>query len=396
MRRLALLAATTVFITSATASAQNYTFGDWARDQGYEPGDAMPEYVRAYEAGIDSLDGIQDFDWLNTMILGLESNRISTIEPGDFDGLIYLQNLYLHYNQISSIDSGVFSGADLTHLELGGNPIVSIESGAFSNVTNLRMLGLSENTVMTDLNLEAANLSRIFWFNVRWNRNITSVSLRNAIVSPSSLGYLFYSSRNTPRAIGQVEAAITELDLSGIDFTGITDLESLYRMDDLTDLWIVNSQNMDAVLLDILLDNLETIEGTDTEGVLHMTQSDFDAFNTAGGDLLSDWNDEPGHHVEFLSPGDVSHDSEVNGLDVDPFVDVLLGSRFDVAADMNEDQVVNGLDIDPFVDAVIDAGGAHVATAGTSVPESSTLALAALSSLGLLGYRWRQRKYANN
>jgi hypothetical protein len=23
-------------------SGQNYTFGDWARDQGYSPGDAMP------------------------------------------------------------------------------------------------------------------------------------------------------------------------------------------------------------------------------------------------------------------------------------------------------------------------------------------------------------------
>ncbi|MBG7606252.1 MAG: hypothetical protein IZT58_16750, partial [Actinobacteria bacterium] len=48
-----------------------------------------------------------------------------------------------------------------------------------------------------------------------------------------------------------------------------------------------------------------------------MTQANFDAFNTAGGELLADWNAEPGHHVDFLQVGDVNHDTEVNGLDVD-------------------------------------------------------------------------------
>jgi hypothetical protein len=52
--------------------------------------------------------------------------------------------------------------------------------------------------------------------------------------------------------------------------------------------------------LDLLLDNLETIEGTDTEGILYMTQVDFDAFNTAGGGLLAAWDAEPGHHVQFV------------------------------------------------------------------------------------------------
>ena len=90
------------------------------------------------------------------------------------------------------------------------------------------------------------------------------------------------------------------MDLSGIDFADITDLSPLYVMDDLTDLWLVNTQNLDATALDVLLDNLETIESPDTEGVLYMTQADYDAFNAAGGGLLADWNDEPGHHVEFV------------------------------------------------------------------------------------------------
>jgi hypothetical protein len=74
--------------------------------------------------------------------------------------------------------------------------------------------------------------------------------------------------------------------------------------------------------------------------------------------------------------GDINDDGEVNGLDVDPFVDVLLASRFDVAADMNGDGAVNGLDVDPFVDAVVGGGAA-------TVPEPSTFLLCILT-IGLL------------
>ena len=78
--------------------------------------------------------------------------------------------------------------------------------------------------------------------------------------------------------------------------------------------------------------------------------------------------------------GDLNFDGEVNGLDVDPFVDVLLASRFDVAADMNGDGAVNGLDVDPFVAAVV--GGTQ------QIPEPSTLLLA-LVALSVVG-GWRK------
>jgi hypothetical protein len=80
--------------------------------------------------------------------------------------------------------------------------------------------------------------------------------------------------------------------------------------------------------------------------------------------------------------GDVNLDGEVNGLDVDPFVEVLLNGTDDnatqVMADMNSDGEVNGLDVDPFVAAVVD--GAQ------QVPEPSTLLLTllALSVTGAL------------
>ncbi|MFC1759589.1 PEP-CTERM sorting domain-containing protein [Planctomycetota bacterium] len=93
---------------------------------------------------------------------------------------------------------------------------------------------------------------------------------------------------------------ITEMELSGIDFADITDLEPLYAMDGLVDLRLVDTQNVDAVGLDMLLDNLETFEAIGTEGTLFVTREDFDAFNTAGGGLLAAWHAEPGHHVEFV------------------------------------------------------------------------------------------------
>ena len=130
--------------------------------------------------------------------------------------------------------------------------------------------------------------------------NIASVSLRNTVVNQTSLAAAGRWLTGGLHGIGEL-AGITEMDLSGIDFANITDLAPLYEMDDLTDLWLVDTENMDATDLDVLLDNLETIEGTDTEGVLYMTQADYDAFNAAGGGLLATWHAEPGHHVAVRS-----------------------------------------------------------------------------------------------
>ena len=54
--------------------------------------------------------------------------------------------------------------------------------------------------------------------------------------------------------------------------------------------------------------------------------------------------------------GDVNRDAVVNGLDVDPFVSLLLNGSDQAEADMNYDGQLNGLDVDLFVAAVISDG----------------------------------------
>jgi hypothetical protein len=82
--------------------------------------------------------------------------------------------------------------------------------------------------------------------------------------------------------------------------------------------------------------------------------------------------------------GDVNLDGDVNGLDVDPFVDVLLNGPFQAEADMNVDKVVNGLDVDPFVAAVVGGGAA-------AVPEPATFALLAVA-VTFVGFGWVVRR----
>ena len=88
MRQLATLMVVVVLILmSPTAASGQYTFGDWARDKGYLPGDAMPEAVVAEMVRIDSLDGIGEFDWTAT----------PTVE-------LYLEYRYRASNRATSAD----------------------------------------------------------------------------------------------------------------------------------------------------------------------------------------------------------------------------------------------------------------------------------------------------
>ena len=466
MRRLFTELAIIVSAFVASAGASGGTFGDWASGQGYNPGDVMPSQVSATTALIDSLSGIGAYDWTTTPAtelflndnrlsaiesgdfsgltnltdLVLQLNRISSIEPGDFSGPTNLSSLNLSLNRIPSLESGDFSGlASLTSLRLNGNNLMSIESGAFNGlanltslllhdndysiiesgtlkgITNLTRLWLQNNPVLTDLNLDETEFSSLTSFTLADSVNITRVSLKNTVVNQSSLVTLLQGGNTNLIGIGEL-GGITAMDVSGVNFGSFSDLGPLYAMDDLTDLWLVNPVNLDANELDLWLNNLDTIEGTDSEGILYMTQADFDGFNLAGAGLLATWDSEPGHHVEIVVLGDFDLDGDADGSDFlawqrgespDPLSQSDLGAWEDdygtaqapaLLGDFDVNGTVDGHDffkwqLDPSIGslAVWEANygmGAPLSATSVAVPEPTTctLALAALC----LAMSWRR------
>lgn len=129
----------------------------------------------------------------------------------------------------------------------------------------------------------------------------------------------------------------------------------------------------------------------DSFDVLTATNGVSGEFATQNLPLLSSsltWHIDYGTNavtLEVIPLGDMNSDGTLTGLDVDPFVDVLLNGPFDPAADMNQDGAVNGLDVRPLVAAVV-SGGASVA-AVANVPEPATIVLLAFGSLLLIRRR---------
>ena len=98
----------------------------------------------------------------------------------------------------------------------------------------MRRLSLCGNIALAELNLGEADFLSLTTFDVGANVNIASASLRNTVVSQTSLAALHDGGGTESYKIGIGELpAITEMDLSGIDFGDITDLSPLYVMDDL-------------------------------------------------------------------------------------------------------------------------------------------------------------------
>ena len=95
-------------VVCSPSAAPAITFGEWAADRGYSPGDVMPDRVDASDASIHSLDGIGDYDWTTTPTerLCLDGNELQAIDVNEFRGLTDLRSLELGSNQISSIELG--------------------------------------------------------------------------------------------------------------------------------------------------------------------------------------------------------------------------------------------------------------------------------------------------
>jgi Leucine-rich repeat (LRR) protein len=239
--------------------------------------------ISSIESG--AFSGLPTLNWVN-----LDYNSISSIEPGSFSGPTNLSNIYLNDNQITSIESGVFSGlTDLRYLYLNDNQISSIESGAFSGLTALWMLLLGDNTSMTTLNMEGAEFSELDYFDIGGNTNLTSVSLKNAVLNQRAMEGLSHGTVSPFIGIAELPG-IYELDMSGVDFSLITDLSSLYTMDDLEELLLAGASNLDGAQVSALTGELDSLNWLDVTGPWDTfgagVQSSLNAWDAIEGNTL--------------------------------------------------------------------------------------------------------------
>ena len=82
--------------------------------------------------------------------LHLETQQLSALKAGDFDGLTSLVGLFLDNNRLTTLPAGVFDKlTSLGVLGLNGNRLTTLPAGVFDKLTSLRFLGLIINELTT-------------------------------------------------------------------------------------------------------------------------------------------------------------------------------------------------------------------------------------------------------
>ena len=104
--------------------------------------------IYLYDSGITSLQH-GDFDGLvNLQELDLESNNLTALPSGVFGSLVNLQELLLKKNALTTLPSDVFSGlGSLQALDLESNNLTTLPSGVFGSLGNLQELLLKKNAL---------------------------------------------------------------------------------------------------------------------------------------------------------------------------------------------------------------------------------------------------------
>ncbi|OXB72515.1 UNVERIFIED_CONTAM: hypothetical protein H355_008211 [Colinus virginianus] len=91
---------------------------------------------------------MSSFPFLQLKYLYINSNRITSMEPGTFDNLsTTLQVLKLNRNKISAIPQKMFKLSHLQHLELNRNKIKKIDGLTFQGLPALKSLKLQRNGI---------------------------------------------------------------------------------------------------------------------------------------------------------------------------------------------------------------------------------------------------------
>ena len=174
-------------------------------------------------------------------VLSLGSERIETLQSGDFAGLTSLEQLDLYDNDLTALPPNIFAGlTNLRQLNLWHNDLATLSPNVFTDLTNLRVLDLDDND-FTDIppNVFAGltNL-RTMWLN---DTRLTTLP-PSIFAGLTSLEYLVVSGNEFTTLPPDVFAGLTSLETLSLRnnflttlppdiFTGLTNLRTLLLHD---------------------------------------------------------------------------------------------------------------------------------------------------------------------
>ena len=237
-----------------------------------------------YIIDISPVSGLTKLSYLR-----LDWNRISDISAAS--GLTNLHYLNLHHNQIGDI-SAVSGLTNLTGLTLSSNQIGDIS--AASGLTNLTDLALYDNQIQT-MDLSNADLRSLQWFGV-WGNPLTNVLLTDATLNQTGFNVLMDGGATSSSYIGLGElAGVFDLDMSGVDFTAISDLSTMHTMDDLEELLLAGAANLDGGQVVTLTGELDSLNWLDVTGP-------WDSFDAGEQASLNSWDAVAGNTLVVPEP----------------------------------------------------------------------------------------------
>ena len=135
-------------------------------------------------------DDVTPNDLRKIYSLRLNSMRVASLKPDDFDGMSNISLLYLQDNRLVTLPDNIFSDqSNLMGLYLGDNNLTRLTSATFNGLTNLKYLQLYGNNIThlsNDVFSNTPKLERIFL-----NQNDISTLHQDTFSGLTSLKELF-------------------------------------------------------------------------------------------------------------------------------------------------------------------------------------------------------------
>ncbi|MGD9128113.1 MAG: leucine-rich repeat domain-containing protein [Planctomycetia bacterium] len=242
--------------------------------------DPVMEIAVRSNLGIPAPTPITDADMATMLDFVYYQDIISNIQGIEY--AINLNGLFLHFCDLDDI-SPIASLTNLTQIELGCNHINDIspvsgltnvyylflgynqisDASAVSGLVNLEELILHDNQIEI-LNFSGADFPLLNRFNIHENP-LREVLLTGMILSQSTFDVLM-DGGSSDFGIAKVDGVL-RLDMSEIDFVGVSDFSEMYTMDDLEMLSVAGSTNLSGGEVVAWTTELDSLNWLDITGL---------------------------------------------------------------------------------------------------------------------------------